>query len=69
MSVSCQCCVCSGTGLCDELITSPKESNRVLCVSKGDREATIMRWPWPAMGSGAIRVGGGGGGEGEYAYH
>ena len=26
MSVSCQCCVLSGTGLCDRLITRPEKS-------------------------------------------
>jgi len=26
MSVCCECCVLSGTGLCDELITRPEES-------------------------------------------
>jgi hypothetical protein len=26
MSVSCECCVLSGIGLCDELITRPEES-------------------------------------------
>jgi hypothetical protein len=31
MSVSCECCVLSGRGLCDELITCPEESYRV-CV-------------------------------------
>jgi len=29
MSVSCECCVLSGRGLCDELITRPEESYRV----------------------------------------
>jgi hypothetical protein len=34
MSVSCECCVLSGRGLCDELITRPEESYRVcLCVT------------------------------------
>jgi hypothetical protein len=31
MSVSCQCCVLSGTGLCEGPITHPEESYRV-CV-------------------------------------
>jgi len=30
--VFCQCCVLSGRGLCDELITRPEESYRVWCV-------------------------------------
>ena len=30
--VCCECCVLSGRGLCDELITRPEESYRVWCV-------------------------------------
>jgi hypothetical protein len=33
MSVSCDCCVLSGRGLCVGLITCPEESYRVWCVS------------------------------------
>jgi hypothetical protein len=32
MSVSCECCVLSGRGLCVGLITRPEESYRVWCV-------------------------------------
>jgi hypothetical protein len=32
MSVSCECCVLSGRGLCDGLVTRPEESYRVWCV-------------------------------------
>jgi hypothetical protein len=32
LSVCCECCVLSGRGLCDGLITGPEESNWVLCV-------------------------------------
>jgi hypothetical protein len=32
MSVCCECCVLSGRGLCDELITRPEETYRVWCV-------------------------------------
>jgi hypothetical protein len=32
MSVCCECCVLSGSGLCDELITRPEESYRLWCV-------------------------------------
>jgi hypothetical protein len=32
MSVSCECCVLSGRGLCDELVSRPEESYRVCCV-------------------------------------
>jgi hypothetical protein len=39
MSVSCECCVLSGRGLFDGLITRPEESYRVWCVSNVcDRE-------------------------------
>jgi hypothetical protein len=42
------CCVLSGKGLCDELITRPEESDRVWCVCH--HESSIMRRPWPAGG-------------------
>jgi len=32
MSVSCECCVFSGIGLCVGLITHPEESYRLWCV-------------------------------------
>jgi hypothetical protein len=32
MSVSCECCVLSGRGLCEGLVTRPEESYRVWCV-------------------------------------
>jgi len=32
MSVCCECCVLSGRGLCDGLITCPEESYRLWCV-------------------------------------
>jgi hypothetical protein len=32
MSVSCECCVLSGRGLCDGLVTRPEESYPVCCV-------------------------------------
>jgi hypothetical protein len=32
MSVCCECCVLSGRGLCDDLITRPEESYRLWCV-------------------------------------
>jgi hypothetical protein len=40
MSVSCECCVLSGRGLCDELVPRPEESYRVWCVYQCDREAS-----------------------------
>jgi hypothetical protein len=50
MSASCECCVLSGIGFCDRLITRPEESYRLWCVSECDREASIMRRPWPTRG-------------------
>jgi hypothetical protein len=40
MSVSCGCCVLSGRGFCDGLITRPEESYRVWCVCVCDRETS-----------------------------
>ena len=38
MFVCCECCVLSGRGLCDELITRPEESYRLWCVIECDLE-------------------------------
>ena len=38
MFVCCECCVLSGRGLCDELITRPEESYRMWCVVVSDLE-------------------------------
>ena len=38
MFVLCECCVLSGRGLCDELITRPEESYRLRCVVVCDLE-------------------------------
>jgi hypothetical protein len=46
MSVSCECCVLSGRGLCDGLIISP-ENSRESSVSECDHTASTMRRPWP----------------------
>jgi hypothetical protein len=54
MSVSCECCVLWGRGLCVGLITRPEESYRLWCVSECDREVSIMRRPWPTGGCRAI---------------
>ena len=43
--VYCECCVLSGIGLCDELITRPEESYRLWCVVVCDLETSRMRWP------------------------
>jgi len=47
MSVCCECCVLSGRGLSDELITRPEESYRLWCVVVCDLETSYMRRPWP----------------------
>ena len=48
--VCCECCVLSGRGLCDELITRPEESYRMWCVVVCDLETSCMRRPWPTGG-------------------
>ena len=53
MSVCCECCVLSGRGLCDELITRPQESYRLWCVIVCDLETSRMRRAWPALGRSA----------------
>ena len=45
MDVCCECCVLSGRGLCDKLITRPKESYRLCCVVVCDLETSRMRRP------------------------
>jgi len=47
MDVCCECCVLSGRGLCDELVTRPDESCRLCCVVVCDLETSWMRKPWP----------------------
>jgi len=46
------CCVLSGRGLWDELITRPEESYRMWCVVVCDLETSWMRRPWPTGGGG-----------------
>ena len=53
MFVCCDCCVLSGRGLCDELITRPEESYRMWCVVVCDLETSRMRRPWFALGRSA----------------
>ena len=47
-SMQCECCVLSGTGLCDRLITRPEESHRVssVCVLSRsfDNEEELTHW-------------------------
>ena len=50
LSVCCGCCVLSGRGLCDELITRPEKSYRLRCVTVCDLETSWMRRPWPTGG-------------------
>ena len=50
MFVCCECCVLSGGGLCDEMITRPEKSYRLWCVVECDLETSWMRGPWPTGG-------------------
>jgi len=50
MFVCCECCVLSGRGLCDGLITRLEESYRLWCVVVCDLETSWMRRPWPNEG-------------------
>jgi hypothetical protein len=61
MSVCCECCVLSGRGICEGLITHPEESYRPFCVLVCDLETSRMRRPWPQLGRSATGGGGGGG--------
>ena len=56
ISVCCECCVMSGRGLYEELISRPEDSYRLWCVVVCDLETLRMRRPWPAgrMGGGAV---------------
>ena len=47
------CCLLSGRGLCDGLITRPEESYRLWCVVVCDLETSRMRRPWSALGRSA----------------
>ena len=53
MCVCCECCVLSGRGLCDELITRPEESYRLWYFVECDLETLRMRRPYPALGRSA----------------
>jgi hypothetical protein len=52
MFVCCECCVLSGKGLCDELITRPEESYRLWCVIVCDleKQTSWMRRLRPTRG-------------------
>jgi hypothetical protein len=47
------CCVLSGRGICNELITRPEESYRLWHVVVCDQETSWTRRPQPALGCGA----------------
>ena len=47
------CCVFSGRGLSDELITRPEDPYRVWCVVVCDLKTSRMGMPWPALGRSA----------------
>jgi len=53
MSVCCECCMLSGRGICDGLITRPEESYRLWYVVVCDLETSRMRRPWAALGHSA----------------
>jgi hypothetical protein len=55
MFVCCECCVLSGRGFCDELITRLEESCRLWSVVLCDLENSRMRRPWPALGRSATK--------------
>jgi len=42
MSVCCECCVFSGRGVCDELITRPEDSHRLWCVVCGLENTSLV---------------------------
>jgi len=50
MFICCDCCVLSGRGLCNELITRPEKSYQLLCVVVCDLKTSGMRKPWPTGG-------------------
>jgi len=55
MFVCVECCVLSGRGLCDALITRLEESYRLWRVVVCDLETSRMRGPWPALGRSATK--------------
>ena len=51
MFICCECCVLSGRGLCDELITHPGKSYRLCCVVVCDLENLKNEEAMPRVGS------------------
>jgi hypothetical protein len=49
MSVCCECCVLSGRGVYDELITRPEEPYRMWCVNLWHLGTSRITRPWPAL--------------------
>jgi len=58
MLVCCECCVSSGTDLCDGLITRPEESYSLWRVVACDQETSKTRRLKPATGFWKIRPNG-----------
>jgi hypothetical protein len=56
MFVCCVCCVLSGRGICNELITRPEESYRLWRVVVCDQETSWTRGPKPALGCSAKKT-------------
>jgi hypothetical protein len=50
MLVCCECCVLSGRGLCDGLVTRPEESYRLWRVVVCDQETSKTRRVSPLLG-------------------
>jgi len=55
MSVCCEYCVLTGTGLCIWLIIRPEKSYRECVVKECECEASIMRRAWPTIGCCAMK--------------
>jgi hypothetical protein len=53
--VSCECCVSSGRGLCEELVTRLEESYLLRCVVVCDLETSWIWKPWSALGRNATQ--------------
>ena len=56
MSVCCEGCVLSGSGLCIGLITRPESPTDCGVSNECDHESSIMRRPWPTGGGGCCAV-------------
>ena len=53
MFFCCECCVLSGRGLGEGLITGPEKPYRLQCFVVCDLETSRMRSLWPALGRSA----------------